>query len=51
MGFGDHIARQQSEAVNVRYGSKADIPDVEPMSAILPIATAIATGRPVAKCQ
>jgi hypothetical protein len=41
----DHFALQQSEAGNVRYGSKADIRGVEPMSAITPKATVKADMR------
>jgi len=40
MGFHGRFAQQQSETTNVRFGSKADIQGVEPMSAITPKATA-----------
>jgi len=40
MGFHSRFAQQQSETTNVRFGSKADIQGVEPMSAITPKATA-----------
>ena len=43
MGFHGRFAQQQTETTNVRFGSKADIQGVEPMSAITPKATAIAT--------
>jgi hypothetical protein len=45
------VAEQQSWGANVRFGSKADIQGVEPMSAITPKATAIATCQTVAMCH
>jgi hypothetical protein len=42
MGFNGRFAQQQFLARDVRYGSKADIQGVEPMSAITPKATVIA---------
>jgi hypothetical protein len=51
MGFGGHFAQQQIQTANVRFGSKADIAGMEPMSAITPKATAIATGGTVAMCH
>jgi len=36
MGLRNHFAQQQFSVANGRYGSKADIQGVEPMSAITP---------------
>jgi hypothetical protein len=45
MGLSHHFAKQQSNGTKCRNGSKADIQGVEPMSAITPKATGIATFR------
>jgi hypothetical protein len=39
MGQRDPFATQQFPAAHVRFGSKADIPSMEPMSALPPKAT------------
>ena len=50
MGFRVSLQRSNPESLNVRFGSLASFQSVEPMSALPPIATAIATCGAVAKC-
>jgi hypothetical protein len=51
MGPYGHFAQQQIVGPDVRFWSKATLLMPDPMSAITPKATAIATGRTVALCH
>jgi hypothetical protein len=51
MGFPRHIAEQQSETADVRFGSKATISAAPAMSALPPKATVAALPRNDALCH
>jgi len=51
MGCRRHFAKQQFSGTKCRYGSKADIGGLGPMSVVTPKGTAMATWRAVAKCR